>query len=899
MKRGITLLNILFTGIVIYSCTSQRNTDTVYSEWTVQCRETEEYLYENKGNGALRFGKKPADDSYRWISEATSGKELRLKNKKTGHYLEQESDGTVVCKKHDGAFTNSALWIVDGFANRRMGSVGWYSIAGALTGDGKFLAQSSDSLCLQAFDPNKSFCYQWTFVREKGSEMPYAVYTDSVIDASFRGTKTVVAVSSTEIVSGYHQAGATWKLKADIAPFPQFTASNNTMLVALYNMALEETLLNVRTDTTFMAGKSWTDTWTRDAVYSIYFSLSWILPDISRKTLEKQTLKNPKEALQDTGSGGSWPISTDRVVWALAAWEYYLTTGDRQWLAEAYEGLGNTANKDIHVAFDPRVGLFKGETCSMDWRTHTYPNWFTNARIGESFSSGTNALHLFLYRFLGVAGKILNKNRDEIERWETIHALVKDGLNKYFWNDEKGLYACYLYPQYMDYRPSQRVGVMSNGLCALLGAASGEQARRIIRNYPLYPYGAAVLYPTIPDDYAYHNKSIWAVWQTPYMFAAKQAGNATAVEHIVKSQIRQGAMFLTHKENMTYDTGYDRNTAVNSDRQLWSVASFLSIIYRILFGMEMSESGIRFNPMIPADLIKGTISLTNFPYRNALLDVHISGTGNTVKSLKLNGEKQPLPFELSADASGNFHVEIEMTSDNTGSEPINLVEAGPGKCWSPVEPVLQQDANQLSWKQKPEIRYVLFGNGKTEAVRSPCDLSNRPAGFYSVYAIDKNGFESDLSNPVLHSPYIQRYEAEDAKYESPFGDAVSSYSGRGYVIDLNSKQANIEFTVDIPESGTYGFFITGSNGVAYHRTFCAIRSVFVDDADVGTFLLEATGRWNEWTESNCLTIENMTAGKHRISLKLNPENKGFDNNMSFNKENANDCYIDYLKVIKL
>ena len=84
--------------------------------------------------------------------------------------------------------------------------------------------------------------------------------------------------------------------------------------------------------------------------------------------MEKQTLQNPKEALQDTGSGGSWPISTDRVVWAMAAWEYYLYTGDKSWLESVYDGLKYTAQKDIHVAFDANAGLFKGETCSMDWR---------------------------------------------------------------------------------------------------------------------------------------------------------------------------------------------------------------------------------------------------------------------------------------------------------------------------------------------------------------------------------------------------------------------------------------------------------------------------------------------------------------------------------------------------
>lgn len=114
-------------------------------------------------------------------------------------------------------------------------------------------------------------------------------------------------------------------------------------------------------------------------------------------------MQNPKEALQDTGSGGSW-LFLQIVSYGQAAWEYILYTGDKTWLESVYDGLKYTALKDIHVAFDPNVGLFKGETCSMDWRTHTYPNWFINSVIGDSFSSGTNALHKFFYQFLGTAG---------------------------------------------------------------------------------------------------------------------------------------------------------------------------------------------------------------------------------------------------------------------------------------------------------------------------------------------------------------------------------------------------------------------------------------------------------------------------------------------------------------
>ena len=69
---------------------------------------------------------------------------------------------------------------------------------------------------------------------------------------------------------------------------------------------------------------------------------------------------------------------------------------------------------------------------------------------------------------------------------------------------------------------------------------------------------------------------------------------------------------------MTYDTGYDRGTALNSPRQLWSVASYISMVYRVLFGMTMTEEGIVFSPVVP-DLVNGKLSLADFHYRDANL----------------------------------------------------------------------------------------------------------------------------------------------------------------------------------------------------------------------------------------------------------------------------------------
>lgn len=871
------------------SCRSEK----IYSEWSLQNRESGEYLGEKEGS--FCFAVEPSGDEYLWIIENTPGEEFLIKNKKSGKYLQLDG-GKVVCAASADGDQEKMKWQYGGFDFVTQKNCGWYTLENNASDKNLHLVRKENGVVMDASNRVEDFSSHWNIVRENGSDLSFMITPEKVVDASFLGTREAVAVSNTEIVSDYHGKNS-WTLQKDISSFPRFTAENNPMLVALYNMALEEMQLDVRTDSTFMAGALWPDTWTRDAVYSIYFSYAWILPEVSRKTLEKQTLQNPKEALQDTGSGGSWPISTDRVVWAMAAWEYYLYTGDKTWLESVYDGLKYTALKDIHVAFDPNVGLFKGETCSMDWRTHTYPNWFINSVIGDSFSSGTNALHKFFYQFLGTAGRIINKPSEEIAMWDKYCNIVKENINKRFWDEKQGCYTCYLYPEYMGYKSTQRVGVMSNGLAAILGVSTPEQSTRMVENFPLYPYGAAVLYPSIPDDFSYHNKSVWPVWQTPYMYAARDAKNSAAVEHMMKSLIRAGALFLTHKENMTYDTGYDRGTALNSPRQLWSVASYISMVYRVLFGMTMTEEGIVFSPVVP-DLVNGKLSLADFHYRDANLSINISGKGNTVKSIKVNGEEQNMPYLFPSTAKGDYVIDFVMTTEKA-SNKMNLVQAGPRKDWSPVEPVLEQDGEMINCEVVPGLSYFLCGkNIADKEITLPYDLSGESNGFYSVYSMDKQGFKSDCSNPVIKTDWQNVFEAEDAVSRGAFSNVHSDYSGRGFVVDLCAKPADFVFTIDVPADGDYALVLSGANGHGPDGTYCAIRSVYIDDQDAGSFILEATGDWNKWLNSNYV-VRALKAGRHTVSLKFNPEDRGFDFNMSHGRENANDYNLDYLKVIRM
>ena len=64
-------------------------------------------------------------------------------------------------------------------------------------------------------------------------------------------------------------------------------------------------------------------------------------------------------------------------------------------------------------------------------------------------------------------------------------------------------------------------------------------------------------------------------------------------------------------------------------------------------------------------------------------------------------------------------------------------------------------------------------------------------------------------------------------------------------------------------------------------------------------ILEAYGDWNQATRSNHVILNNLAKGSHEITVRFNPEGSGFDNNMSFNKENWNDMIVETLTVARL
>lgn len=712
----------------------------------------------------------------------------------------------------------------------------------------------------------------------------YSLEPTKVVEGKFQGS----AESATKIVSTYRSTSTkddnhkyTWTVKNDLSVYPKYT-SPNLIEEALYNLGLDEMVNNIESDQTLRTGESWGGVWTRDVSYSIYLSISHLLKVPTKNSLLRKVDTKRGRIIQDTGTGGSWPVSTDRMVWTIAAWEYYKVYGEKDWLQMVYPYIKNSVETDRFNVYDEKTGLMKGESSFIDWREQSYPRWMQPADIAESKCLGTNAVHYETLVILSKMAEILGKEEDKINYAEKAES-IKKAINKYLWLEEEGYYAQYLYGRNNDI-VSERSETLGEALCILFDIASPEQQKRIIAQMPVTDYGPNIFYPSIPTQFSYHNNAVWPFVTSYWMLAAAKVGNQEGVKHAIGSTYRAAALFATNKENFTAETGDWTGTHTNSNNMLWSLAGNLSIVHRVLFGMSYETDKMIFNPIVP-ESFAGTRKLNNVKYRNATLSIEISGYGDVIKSFLLDGaETSP---EIPETLTGEHTIKIELNNTFKNSDhPINLTDFKN----SLAEPIAYFRGNKMSWGSiEGATNYIVLKDGK-EITRQPDTVFTATvSGAYQVIAICEDDLLSSLaSEPVVKRPgQIQIVETGGLRL------------GKNEIKDLTGKivsGSTYTTNITIAEAGDYALDWLYSNGAEgiLNDNKCGIRTMYVDGKKVGISIFPHRGK-DEWTASGWsnAALVNLTAGTHKIELKFH-ENENGNMNWDFN-----DAIIYQLRVTSL
>lgn len=359
----------------------------------------------------------------------------------------------------------------------------------------------------------------------------------------------------------------------------------------------------------FQTGARWPYVWTRDVSFAADLALARVDPVRTRQSLQFK-LSAARDGhtpglfvAQDTGSGGSWPISSDRVVWFLAA-RHLLD--DAAFAEQVWQALQGTLAQDRAMVFDAQMGLYRGETSFLDWREQTYPDWTReNVRfIGDSYALSTNVLH---YQALRLAQQMAAQRGDARS---TQYAAWADALaariDARFWREDMGQYMSYI-GEAAHPVPYAKVDLLGLSLGILADVLPPERARRALAGYPMTAAGSPVVWPQEAQQPIYHNRAIWPFVSAYSLRAARRLDDAPRIAAEIRSLMQGAALAGSNMENyelvtqaVHVDEGALSGPVVNSQRQLWSVAGYLAMVTEGVFGVQ-EDGGVQ--PKLPAELV--------------------------------------------------------------------------------------------------------------------------------------------------------------------------------------------------------------------------------------------------------------------------------------------------------
>ena len=670
----------------------------------------------------------------------------------------------------------------------------------------------------------------------------------------------------------------------------------------------------------FETGANWHYVWTRDTSYAVHSAVAFLEPQKSKNSL-KFKISDRKSAVgggnmqivQDTGSGGSWPVSTDRVVWALGAIETLknLEGSDySNFLSDSYEAIKNTLEADRTHVFDEKDGLYRGEQSFLDWREQTYPKWTADntKHIGMSKTLSTNVLH---YMAMNIASELASELGKTTEAAQFLSQAenLKNAIKSSFYLADRKTFAT-MKTTFLDYSSVDKMDLLGEALTILSGVADDTQGAEIIAGYPVTEAGPAVIFPQEPDTKIYHNRAIWPFVTSYALRAAAKAGNDKFYENAFMSLVRGAAFNLSNMENFEFttlsamynDTMFPQLSGpeVNSRRQLWSVAGFLSMVLDSIFGREQTLKTLWFSPKIPVGLRNtffagsSEIVLNNLKFKGKTIELKIvlppKNSENsgfyTLKTLKLDGVEKTEPFSLS-DLKAESRIEMELKLSNESGE-INLVDcnANPNKCWAPLPATnvsVTLDGKRLGISFEPSgnaVSYNIYRDGKkvkenlTESSwRDDSDGSSnyeKESFCYSVSAVNSEGWESHHSDPVCY--WGENYERTKLQFtaDSNAFDQTPNASdhNKTHFADWGLPGAVLSVSNIKPaQSGTYLISVEYGSGRPINTGITSCNKIVKITDENSNVVLEKMvfmphlgDNWDIWGESSFVQVD-LSSGK--------------------------------------
>jgi len=631
--------------------------------------------------------------------------------------------------------------------------------------------------------------------------------------------------------------------------------TGNTLFDGLYALALDDARLDSVTQIQdaafnggqpiaclcFETGEKWHYVWTRDIAYAIDLGLAWFDPERARNSLLfKQSGVRPEMlsegvapvqvVAQDTGSGGSWPISTDRVVWIHAAVDTLRqlpAPAARAFAALVWPVAHDTLEQDRQYAFDPLVGLYRGETSFLDWREQTYPQW-TRADtlyIAESYSLSTNVLHYVALR--DAAELARRRHAAGAAQFQSQARALRAAINTHFWQADAGSYASYLGSgsgSGLKPVPAAAYDLLGLALAIIHGVADEGQAQLILKNYAITAAGPPVIWPEQQNVAIYHNRALWPFVTAYALQAAKRAQHAELFARDAESLLRGAALSLSNMENFEFLTqqshfedGSLSGPVINSPRQLWSVGAFLNMVVSGLFGLDSEAGGVRVSPYLPGRLAhelfagQSEISLHGGRYPGGTVNLILKLPARWSDDETLQAASPQTLRGSPAQSQGTRTLVIALVGKAVPRrrltvlevrDPHALTSAERRAVYAPRQPQLAPNESEPPDFSELEANSVLqiFRNGKPLGAEGDVARSAAQPGARCYFATQRYGDSGLVSLPSRElcraDADTQQFLAADGTLEATDHHPVSALGGRAEYADWGgpAQELRLSFT---------------------------------------------------------------------------------------------------------
>jgi hypothetical protein len=677
----------------------------------------------------------------------------------------------------------------------------------------------------------------------------------------------------------------------------------------------------------FETGEKWNYVWTRDTAYAVDLGLSVVDPLRARNSLSFKLSERRGggnlQIVQDTGTGGSYPVSSDRVSWALGAWallqdlEGEARTGFRD---RAYDALRNSIEQDRAIVWDESDGLYYGEQSFLDWREQSYPDWTAAevVHIAMSKALSTNLLHL---RALEITAALAAERADgEAQgRYADWAGALRDSIRTGFWLEAEGQFSTFLTTE-LDPAKTRRFDLLGSAFAVLFEVATPDQAQRILSGYPHYGPGAPVIWPQQQEVPIYHNRGEWPFVSAYWLRAAAMADHDAVADRMVWALMRGAALNLSNMENFEAGTGAawvsegeTSGPVVNSQRQLWSVAGYLSMVHHTLFGLHPGPAGLVVSPYITREMRKGIFAgtdalvLNDYPYqgKTITLRLHLPQAGPVGGSYRtarmtLNDREHSGAVQAELLADQNL-LELWLEEDTTsaGKFLTEVSDSDWKKVFAPHAPSITSITEDtgalrvsidLQSNLPDDVRIHIYRDGvlvaadlpgSTTSWIDPNSAANTQASY--CYALE---LSFATGNHSQHSPPQCWWQEADAGMQivdaSTFtntGGLASNNHGRFHYENWGDAGHQLVATGITPTStGGHLLQVEYGNGAGNLSTgvTCGVKRLLVTDDEDGSLVGEGAlvmpqlGDWSRWGLSNFVPVQLEAGRSYTVTIESNP-----------------------------